>query len=189
MTLVKHSKEIWYAVIYFIKWLLNTEESSLCLIPVQFTCQSHWDYLILFEGLCSSSIIYEWGVFCFQLPNWESQFCILFFNIMNKVDLSQMSKCYSFAFDALKSITKNHEPLLVQYSGSTAHLLDAGTHGHCFLPAGMMACNWDPETNWTSLITHAGEPEWLELLDHSRRAQTLLCSLKNTLRAHFIGKR
>lgn len=125
MTLVKHSKEIWYVVIYFIKWLLNTEESSLCLIPVQFTCQSHWDYLMLFEGLCSSSIIYEWGVFCFQLPNWESLFCIQFFNTMNKVYLSQMSKCYSFAFDALKSITKNHEPLLVQYSGSTAHLLDA----------------------------------------------------------------
>lgn len=37
MASVRQNKEIWYAVIYFIKCLLNTEESFLCLISVQFT--------------------------------------------------------------------------------------------------------------------------------------------------------
>ena len=36
-----------------------------------------------------------------------------------------MPKCYSFPFDALKSMMKTQDPLPGQCSGSTAHLLDA----------------------------------------------------------------
>lgn len=64
-----------------------------------------------------------------------------------------------------------------------------GTHGHSFLPAQMRVPNWDPETNWASLIQHPGDPEWLGLLDHHRYIQTWSCSPKNSPGVHFFYAR